>query len=158
MFGDCDYFTGTLESTENPTYYDWKRSVSRVLANRPNTNLVILEMGCGKNVPTVRYHSQSLLTTKLAENSTSTLIRINPDFPELDGTEMKFQNPFPCSVAHKYCSGTEAQSLGKGSIHIPIQSRALPALEQINKLMQKMAPYSRVGDKKVKKDEAKKAE
>lgn len=77
-------------------------------------NLVILEIGCGINVPTVRVSSERLL--QLAPDDTVTLIRINPDHPLLSQTHV-MRNRI-----------------------ISIQGKGLATLDTINEFMHKGTP------------------
>jgi len=57
-------------------YTKWKKEVLE-----SNRKVVILEVGCGKRVPTVRNESENYIK-ELGKKDLVTLIRINPDFPE----------------------------------------------------------------------------
>jgi len=46
--------------------------------------MVILEIGCGNRVPTVRIHDQHIAGQFRGQ---ITLIRVNPDFPLVDGSD-----------------------------------------------------------------------
>ena len=101
--------------------------------------MVIMEVGSGKNVPTIRYYSKrikgeikneikrraekGLENFKSNDHSKVTLIRINPDFPNEDSFfDLRNDDPHQ----HLY------------SQHIPIQSRALYALTKINQAIEKL--------------------
>jgi len=71
MFGDFDWV-----GKRKTGYSKWKKEVIE-----SGSKLVILEVGCGKRVPTVRNESE-ILVKELGRKESVTLIRINPDFPE----------------------------------------------------------------------------
>jgi len=71
MFGDFDWI-----GKRKTGYNKWKREVME-----SNAKLAILEVGCGKRVPTVRNESENIVK-ELGKKELVTLIRINPDFPE----------------------------------------------------------------------------
>jgi len=98
MFGDQDWVRSSEQSSQCS---QWETIVENMVEENPNLNVVILEIGCGLNVPTVRFHCENMLES-LGTNCT--LIRINPDYP--------FCNP------------------GKGTI-ISIMAKGLESLLQI---------------------------
>merc|ERR1719329_1668378 len=49
----------------------------------------VLEIGCGKNVPSVRMNSEALARKLSESGARTTLIRINPDHPDVDGAGNK---------------------------------------------------------------------
>lgn len=71
MFSDYDWI-----GKRKTGYSKWRREVSE-----SNSKLVIIEIGCGKRVPTVRKESESIVK-ELGKREQVKLIRINPDFPE----------------------------------------------------------------------------
>jgi NAD-dependent SIR2 family protein deacetylase len=73
MFGDNGWLGNRKKSR---AYYHWRRAVEG-LCEKKNWRLVIVELGCGTNVPTVRNNSETLLK----DMPNSRLIRVNPDFP-----------------------------------------------------------------------------
>jgi len=75
MFGDMNWLGTSGEGSLS--YFTWKRSMKKV-CNAIKGRLVILELGAGIIIPTVREESEHLLSTM----SHATLIRINPDYPQ----------------------------------------------------------------------------
>jgi len=71
MFSDWDWI-----GARRTGYSRWRKEVTE-----GEGKLVILEIGCGKRVPTVRDESESYVK-ELGKHDRVTLIRINPDFPE----------------------------------------------------------------------------
>jgi len=76
MFGDFDWI-----GTRDTDLQNWEKKV-RKETKEEGKKLVIIEIGCGKNVQTVRRHSEIVL----AENN-GKLIRINLEFPDGDVPE-----------------------------------------------------------------------
>lgn len=72
MFGDWGHLD-TLSEKQNGNYNRWINEVSKAGAK-----VVIIEIGAGTAVPTVRMTSE-----KMARKLQSSLIRINPDVPEI---------------------------------------------------------------------------
>jgi NAD-dependent SIR2 family protein deacetylase len=70
MFGDGEWLS-TIVDHQYARYVQWLRNISR-------KRLVIIEIGAGTDVPTVRQESESLVA-----NRNATLIRINPDEPSV---------------------------------------------------------------------------
>lgn len=83
MFCDPAYFRA---DSANPDYNYWtfQATVEQVLRTRPGSKLAILEMGAGKRVPSVRVYCQRFLNDSSLPSGSVTLIRVNPDYPELD--------------------------------------------------------------------------
>eukprot|EP01118_Nematostelium_gracile_P017547 TRINITY_DN7536_c0_g1_i1.p1 TRINITY_DN7536_c0_g1~~TRINITY_DN7536_c0_g1_i1.p1 ORF type:complete len:430 (+),score=106.53 TRINITY_DN7536_c0_g1_i1:64-1290(+) len=75
MFGDGDFISNREEMQQCSRW----QTVTEKLVKENNMKMVIVEIGCGLNVPSVRYHTEGKLKL-LGENCT--LIRINPDFPQ----------------------------------------------------------------------------
>jgi len=74
MFGD-NGFICDREEAQSERFSAWLNTI------RKGSGLVVLEIGAGRDVPTVRYQSQTICNTHEA-----TLLRINPrddDFPNL---------------------------------------------------------------------------
>jgi len=75
MFGDSMW----IHSNEVP-WWNWRTEVLNMLKKYTNANMVIIEIGCGKSVSTLRNHSETIL--QLTDQCK--LIRINLDFPYSD--------------------------------------------------------------------------
>ncbi|KAF0686167.1 Aste57867_22019 [Aphanomyces stellatus] len=84
MFGDGDWLEN---SNENERYNEWLAAVRYALQQDATKRLVILEIGCGTRVPTVRMHSEGVLlqvlkktlhTYKETGHYQVELIRVNP--------------------------------------------------------------------------------
>eukprot|EP00762_Andalucia_godoyi_P002449 ANDGO_02655.mRNA.1 hypothetical protein SDRG_01321 len=108
MFGDDRCI---ITSDMHARYQTWECAMENVLRENPQFRLVILEIGCGVRVPSVREECESVLRDinarsraakhvanvqnqqNVGENEAeeqdqapqATLIRINPDFPEYTG-------------------------------------------------------------------------
>ncbi len=72
MFGDNEW----VGSSNDHIYFRWKLAMQKLCANE-GWKLVIIEIGCGVNVPTVRNFSEFTLR----EVPGAKLIRVNPDAP-----------------------------------------------------------------------------
>lgn len=65
-------------------YLVWKRAVLDLLGLVPDARLVVLEIGCGTNVSTVRLESEEVLARSCGEEGESRgcLVRINLEYPK----------------------------------------------------------------------------
>jgi len=106
MFGD-GYWADIPEFSRR--YAAWQRSMITVAKER-NLKVVVLEVGAGTNVPSVRANSEEVCT-KLPENCT--IIRINLDFPHTGKAHLQ-------------------------SRIISIMERGLPALTKIDEFLNNM--------------------
>jgi len=77
MFGDFSFIE---DSPQGEQYTLWKKVIHKTEKANEDFKMVIVEIGCGINVPTVRLESQSWL--QQLPKGKCTLIRINPDFPK----------------------------------------------------------------------------
>jgi len=77
MFADCAW--NGYRSGENDTRYSVWSDLAAALANEEKLRVVILEVGAGTNVPSVRMESEGFLS--MIDEGLCTLIRVNPDFP-----------------------------------------------------------------------------
>lgn len=112
MFGD---FSWDDDGTGDDRYDEWENCATRFIRIQ-NKKMVILEIGCGLNVPTVRFHNEALLAS-LGDNCT--LIRINPeDTEEKTGGRWR---------------ATETDTDVDNTIVIP--SKGLKALRKIDKIL-----------------------
>ncbi|EQC41347.1 hypothetical protein SDRG_01321 [Saprolegnia diclina VS20] len=83
MFSDRKWISNDLDSDR---YVDWEAAMEEVLANHPEKKVVVIEMGCGMRVPSVRHECEMVVRDVLKkeyQRSLTTrqanLIRINPD-------------------------------------------------------------------------------
>jgi len=77
MFADYEY----VPVNSNISLTWWDSVVSEKISKDNSLNIVILEIGCGLNVPTARSRVEQI-ASKYKTNCT--LIRVNPDFPLID--------------------------------------------------------------------------
>ncbi|KAF0853030.1 conserved mitochondrial SIR2 superfamily protein [Andalucia godoyi] len=94
-------------------YRAWRKRIMEILKEKRECKVVIIELGCGKRVPTVRQQNEQLMrkVCNLAirkEDVQATLVRINLDFPECTALGVPLQNV------------------------ISIKEKCLPALQQID--------------------------
>lgn len=79
MFGDSDWIENSAQQTR---YSIWRAGLfsefkqRKELPNEPQLRAVIIEIGCGHRVPSVRWHDERLLRD-LQQHAT--LIRVNPE-------------------------------------------------------------------------------
>jgi len=81
MFGDNEY---VHDSVSGQFFDTWMRSVKKALKDDPNKKIVIVEIGCGVRIKTVRYKTESVCK-EIGEQCT--LVRINPEFPLKESPE-----------------------------------------------------------------------
>eukprot|EP00929_Paragymnodinium_shiwhaense_P000606 TRINITY_DN10085_c0_g1_i1.p1 TRINITY_DN10085_c0_g1~~TRINITY_DN10085_c0_g1_i1.p1 ORF type:complete len:1047 (-),score=243.13 TRINITY_DN10085_c0_g1_i1:72-3212(-) len=89
MFGDLSWVD---DDPQEDRWSDWCKAVlmtARAVRHRgePPLRVLILEIGCGGNVPTVRIATERV-AARFQEESSVTVVRVNPDFPFPD-------RPFP---------------------------------------------------------------
>eukprot|EP01115_Flamella_aegyptia_P000351 TRINITY_DN104_c0_g1_i1.p1 TRINITY_DN104_c0_g1~~TRINITY_DN104_c0_g1_i1.p1 ORF type:complete len:379 (+),score=90.17 TRINITY_DN104_c0_g1_i1:117-1253(+) len=80
MFGDDTWVHDPIQSDN---YYAWKDAVKKFLEKHPEKKMVILEIGCGIRVPSVRYQSEGYVSG----HDNVTLVRVNPDYPLMQGQQ-----------------------------------------------------------------------
>jgi len=107
MFSDMSW-NGAADSRQR--YSAWRESVRELLAEDPSLKLVIIEVGAGTNVPSVRAQSESFCRELIEEQANCTVVRINPDFPHTDDKKV-------------------------GEHLISIMGRGLPTLSKIDELI-----------------------
>jgi len=73
MFGDGEW---KEDEVEEDRWDDFKHCVENVSKNNSDTNIVIVEIGAGQRVPSIRYMGEGFL---MQLNGKRSLIRINPD-------------------------------------------------------------------------------
>ena len=79
MFGDY-YWNGDRTGKQEQRFEKWLKKMESV-------PLVVIEIGAGLYVPTVRHLSASVIRS--AGSADSCLIRINPNEPGIDGTNIR---------------------------------------------------------------------
>jgi len=82
MFNDLQWIN---DAAQERRWQAWKEAVTEVARSLPvyrrnMLRIVILEIGCGGNVPTVRHASEGA-ATQFKDCADVTVIRINPDYP-----------------------------------------------------------------------------
>eukprot|EP01112_Ceratiomyxa_fruticulosa_P015774 TRINITY_DN4689_c0_g1_i2.p1 TRINITY_DN4689_c0_g1~~TRINITY_DN4689_c0_g1_i2.p1 ORF type:complete len:412 (-),score=64.27 TRINITY_DN4689_c0_g1_i2:127-1362(-) len=80
MFGDGNLFVDDPNTTKLRNYSLWTRGVVSLLNKNPEFKLVIIEIGCGLRVPSIRKRCEELLVS--CPSSQATFVRINPDYPD----------------------------------------------------------------------------
>jgi len=107
LFGDTD-FVEDPELIKKDQYSIWNKCVKDLLKSNPNIRIVILEIGCGLRVPSIRKRCEELF--QCCPKGQAHFIRINPQYPD---------NKIIISP------------------NIPIQATCLDALKQIDALLDK---------------------
>jgi len=86
MFGDFDWQDN---SAQNKRWKAWKQAVEQIMMETSQDNrtvkAVILEIGAGRNVPTIRSLTERILSNWKAAGADATLVRVNPELPLGDG-------------------------------------------------------------------------
>eukprot|EP00033_Pygsuia_biforma_P002228 GCRY01002468.1.p1 GENE.GCRY01002468.1~~GCRY01002468.1.p1 ORF type:complete len:371 (-),score=97.49 GCRY01002468.1:297-1409(-) len=103
-----------VNEAEAERYVVWECSVENVMRDHPDCRLVVLEIGAGVRVPSIRMESETVLRDTPAGQTT--LVRINPAHTGIDEP-----------LAHPSC-------------FIPIEGSALGALQKIDAAMQELEP------------------
>eukprot|EP01127_Copromyxa_protea_P001710 TRINITY_DN1163_c0_g2_i1.p1 TRINITY_DN1163_c0_g2~~TRINITY_DN1163_c0_g2_i1.p1 ORF type:complete len:354 (-),score=70.11 TRINITY_DN1163_c0_g2_i1:51-1112(-) len=106
MFSDSMFL---LDPVPEKIYVDWIATVEDLIKEYPEKKLVIVEIGCGDRVPSVRYEVEEV-HEGLDDNVTT--IRINPEFPLADDVT--------------------------NGVFIPIMSRGLAAVQKIDSYLEQM--------------------
>ncbi|ETV85272.1 hypothetical protein, variant [Aphanomyces astaci] len=71
-------------------YHAWEDAVEDVLQQHPSKRLVVLEIGCGTRVETVRENNEELVQAVLESGGQATLIRVNPEVEDEDDSELSY--------------------------------------------------------------------
>lgn len=139
MFGDMTYFEAPPASSEF-SYRQFATNVETVLRSKQGAKLVVLEMGAGKRVPSIRNHCQRWINDATLGDFGVTLIRINPDFPDLDPLAWHPNSPYPTEfvplkrlVLKHSC--TDATKTEKWFNFISFKAGALSTLKRIHEEM-----------------------
>ena len=82
--------TGSQEQADgvvglDERYQRWEDAMESAVSSDATTSLVVLEIGCGTRVPSVRAECEAVVRDTLARGGRALLIRVNPD--EADGAE-----------------------------------------------------------------------
>ena len=75
LFGDESYVESAIFGDQKHSYEQWRQHVHGTLEQSASTRLVVIEIGCGTAVPTVREEAEEYLKGFPEQCS---LIRINP--------------------------------------------------------------------------------
>ncbi|KAL7520033.1 hypothetical protein ACHAWX_004784, partial [Stephanocyclus meneghinianus] len=120
MFNDTDENVLSYISTQRNRYQAWESHVEDAISNE-KSKFVILELGCGVNVPAVRQESEEVLSDcaqiiqyqERESKGSVCLVRINPKNAEVD-------------------------QLGHGAEYVSVEANAKKALEQIHHILKQM--------------------
>ncbi|KAL4154691.1 hypothetical protein PRNP1_006807 [Phytophthora ramorum] len=116
MFHDRQWIGNVSE--ENG-YIAWEAVIELMLQEHPTLNLVVLEIGCGTRVPSVRKETEMVVADVLQAcgRPQATLIRINPDIPTCNNPVILANDRF-----------------------LSIRSKGLEALEGIDQELRNLRP------------------
>jgi len=87
MFGDFSCL-----GISSGGYYKWRTEVHKLANTKKNYNIVVLEIGAGDNVPSVRYNSDSFVEGFYYSQNV-TFIRINLDLPKIKPALIDYCTP-----------------------------------------------------------------
>ena len=80
MFGDTDALLLERQAAAASAYQSWEEQMEVQLAASPTrTRMVVLEIGCGLTVPSVRRECEDVVRDVLHRGGCASLIRINPE-------------------------------------------------------------------------------
>jgi len=99
MFGDWGVLYDGIAEQESG-YQAWKKEQ----AKNPDLHAVVIEIGAGVAIPTVRHESESL-----SRKFKCPLIRINPEHPETKGAEEGIEHISILSGAEDALRGIDAE-------------------------------------------------
>jgi NAD-dependent SIR2 family protein deacetylase len=116
MFGDDDQLLLARLAASSSEYQAWEDAMETCVASDPSLRLVVLELGCGLRVPSVRLETESVVRDALERGAQATLVRINPD----ERTEL------PAAVSSQHGATPVPQNL------IVLRQKALSALRRID--------------------------
>ncbi|KAG3116404.1 hypothetical protein PI124_g9671 [Phytophthora idaei] len=107
-----DFRQWIANRSEENGYIAWESVMELMLQEDPTLNLVVLEIGCGTRVPSVRRETEMVVADVIegCGRPQATLIRVNLEIPTCDNPLILVNNRF-----------------------LPIQSKGLEALEAIDR-------------------------
>ena len=80
MFGDTDVLLLERQAAAASAYQSWEEQMEvQLAASPPRTRMVVLEIGCGLTVPSVRRECEDVVRDVLRRGGCASLIRINPE-------------------------------------------------------------------------------
>ena len=146
MFGDDDPALLRRLTASADAYQAWEEGMEVALASDSRARLVILELGCGTRVPSVREEAQCVLRDAVARGGRATLIRINPDEPAGDESAGGIPTDIPTASGDHDGVLFESPSTGSGgtvddpvSPHVLVLRRpAASAMVRLDALMKQM--------------------
>lgn len=92
MFGDKDEALVTRLSAAASRYQEWEDAMETRIALDPSLSLVVVELGCGTRVPSVRLECEAVVHDLRRRGGRALLVRVNPDSealrPATDGSDL----------------------------------------------------------------------
>ncbi|TMW64802.1 hypothetical protein Poli38472_008969 [Pythium oligandrum] len=94
MFHDKNWIAN---SDKERGYVAWEAVMEQMLEDNPSLKLVVLEIGCGMRVPSVRKETEMVVADVFGrcaerQRDQASLIRINPDFPDCEHPVLKAED------------------------------------------------------------------
>ena len=126
MFGDEDSALLEHLSAASARYQEWEDAMESAISSDSTLSLVVLEIGCGTRVPSVRMETESVVRDARLRGARAHLIRINPD----DAHETDVQGGL--------ASTTSCASLDASNVTV-IKDTALRALRRIEAIIKRKA-------------------
>ena len=84
-WGDKDWLDSQAQAGRWKSYL---QALGQVVTSRPGLRCVLLELGAGLRVPTVRETSEQILELLLQGGAQAQLVRVNPQHPEADDSDL----------------------------------------------------------------------
>lgn len=127
MFGDTDPVLLARLRTAADAYQRWEDEMETAVAADRSLSLVVLEVGCGTRVPSVRVECEQVVADVCARGGRATLVRINPE-PE--------PSPEPSAGGGGVGQGREGDaSVLPSDAFVYVRGTALEALTKIDALI-----------------------
>ncbi|CCI48545.1 unnamed protein product [Albugo candida] len=106
MFHDHQWIPNHLAEKN---YIQWEAAVEEHLKANPMSRFVIVEIGCGTRIPSVRKESEVVVSDiflKCEKRRQVQLVRINPEFPNSDNAIIK-ENDLLISIQNNACASLQ---------------------------------------------------
>lgn len=87
MFNDTDEVLLRRQARVAEAYQEWEEAMEASVAATNEASLVVLEIGCGLRVPSVRRECEDVVRDVLARGGRAVLIRINPQAGSAEAEE-----------------------------------------------------------------------
>lgn len=115
MFNSDDTKLWVRKQAAEDNWNAWDAAMTTALRRSPG-KVVIIEVGAGVNVPSLRFQSERQLKRILEQHRNSpapTLIRINPDYPDAEDPKLR---PYVVSIASRGLSALRQLDMAMDSM------------------------------------------